>query len=352
MADFKARRQQEDRKSSMRDRARKRAEERENQGGGGTKYNLPDGVQFYSPKKHANLDVVPYAVSVDNHPESVPKGEYWYQRTVFVHYNVGMEEKSYLCLKTIKKKCPICEQRSLLLKDANADEDLVKSLRPKERELYNVYDRDDPDKGVQLWDISNFNFGKKLEEELREGKPEWAGFAEPVDGYTLKVRFSEEQIGKNKFMQATRIDFEKRDGDISKKILDKALDLDKILKVLSYDQLEQLFLGVEGEENGKEENGESEPEQRTPSRSERQQVRDKEDEEEPEPTRRRARPSEESESEKKESTKAERSRPAKAPVANKCPAGGTFGKDCDELEECKDCTIWEQCIDAQEKGNF
>jgi hypothetical protein len=341
------RRQQEERKSSMRDRARRRAEERENQGGGGTKYNLPDGVQFYSPKKHANLDIIPYTVSVDNHPENVPNGEYWYQRSIFVHYGVGAEEKSYLCLKTLKKKCPICEQRSMLMKDPNADEDLIKSLRPKERELYNIYDRDDVDKGVQLWDISNFNFGQKLEEELREGKPEWAGFAEPVDGYTLKVRFSEEQIGANKFMQASRIDFEKRDGDISKKILDKALDLDKILKVLSYEQLEKIFLGVDGEGSGEEENGSSkEAEPRSPSRLARSSGQDKDQEEEEAPPRRRARASEELAAEPE---RVEKSAKAAAASANKCPAGGVFGKDCDELKACKDCDIWEQCIEEQER---
>jgi len=31
---------------------------------------------------------------------------------------------------------------------------------------------------------------------------------------------------------------------------------------------------------------------------------------------------------------------------NKCPGGGTFGKDTDELAECNDCPIWDDCDDA------
>ena len=30
----------------------------------------------------------------------------------------------------------------------------------------------------------------------------------------------------------------------------------------------------------------------------------------------------------------------------KCPAGGTFGKDTDQLKECADCPRWDKCDDA------
>ena len=360
MVDF--RKGREDRGGSMRDRARKRAEERESRGGGGTKYNLPENVTFFSPKKHATLDILPYTVSVDNHPEDVPKGEQWYQRTIFVHFGVGTEEKSYLCLKTIKKKCPICTHRSQMMNDPNADEEIVKQLRAKERELFNVYDQDDPDKGVQLWDISNYNFGAKLEEELREGRSEWAGFAEPVDGFTLKVRFSEEQIGKTKYMQASRIDFEERKS-LDKKLLSQVLDLDKILKVLSYEQLEKIFLGVDGE-NGEEVSSKGEvggsvggdEEQETSSdrgRSmERATRREQREQEKPQPSESvRGRGREKS---VEKEAPPERARPARAAKADDdkpvCPVkGGTFGKDCDEYKECRTCDIWEKCIEEQER---
>lgn len=336
------------RSSAMRDRARKRAEEREGQGGGGTKYNLPEGVSFFSAKKHANLDIIPYVVSVDNHPENIPKGELWYQRTVFVHFSVGAENKSYLCPRTIRKKCPICEHRTQMMKDGNQDEEAIKNLKAKERELFNVFDRDETDKGVQFWDVSPYNFGDKLEEEIREGKEAWGGFAEPIDGFTLKMRFTEEQVGRNKFLQASRIDFEERKS-IDKKLLAAAIDLDKILKVLSYEALEKIFLEVDDENGEGEEKTDADQNARR-VRPDRDTSSEEQEEAAPEERPQRRNPSSQEKAPEKSSSRREARQAAKK-ESLECPAGGTFGKDCDELDECKDCTIWEKCIEEQERMN-
>lgn len=34
---------------------------------------------------------------------------------------------------------------------------------------------------------------------------------------------------------------------------------------------------------------------------------------------------------------------------NKCPHGGTFGEDCDTLDECDDCDLWDECSEAHEE---
>jgi hypothetical protein len=312
----------------MRDRIKQRAEEREKQGGGGTKYNLPDGVNFFTLKRHAAISIVPYAVSVDDHPEQVPKGEDWYKRTVFVHYNVGAEEKGYLCLKTVKKKCPICEHRAEAMKQDKPDEKLLQALKPKEREIYNVYDHDDPDKGVQLWDYSAYLFQRKLEEELLEGNVD-AGFAERDGGCILKLRASEKAMGQNKFMEVTRIDTADRDA-LDDDILSKALDLDTILKVQSYDDLERIFLELDDDPNSSgpaevEDAPEKPQEERKvdpPKRSTTETVR----------------------------TDGKREKPSAKSEVLTCPVkDGTFGTDCDEYDECKDCDLWERCVDVQEK---
>jgi len=328
------------RRDARRDRIRKRAEGRERQGGGGTKYALSSDISFFTMKKKMSLDIIPYVVSIENHPEGLSKGDLWYQRTVWVHYAVGAEEKSYLCpLKTVKKRCPICEHRAEAMKQDKPDEELLKALKPRERELFNVFDQDEPDKGVQLWDVSYHLFGKHLEEEIREGKPEYAGFSEPEDGFTLKIRATEEVMGGNKFMEATRIDFEER-ASIEPELLAKALDLDAILKILPYEELERIFLELESSESAQDKGTEDREadladrprEQRSSSRKE-------------EP----AKSSLPSESMKTEPSKRT---PTKAPTNGlECPAGGTFGKDCDELDACRTCEIWEPCADAQEKQN-
>ena len=69
---------------SMRDRVRKRAQERERIGGLST-LELPEGVDLYKPEKGTiKFDIIPYRVSVDTHPE-VKKGELWYERTYLAH---------------------------------------------------------------------------------------------------------------------------------------------------------------------------------------------------------------------------------------------------------------------------
>ena len=337
--------QRKSRQDAMRDRIRKRAEEREKQGGGGTKYNLPSDVNFFQIKKRVSMDIIPYVVSVDDHPEGVSKGDYWYQRTVWVHYAVGAEEKSYICLKTVKKRCPICEHRAELMKQDKPDEELLKALKPREREIFNVYDQEDPDKGVQLWDVSYHLFGKHLEEEIREGKPEYAGFSEPEGGFMLKVRATEENMGGNKFMEASRIDFEEREP-LDEKILAKALDLDKILKVLPYDELDRIFLELE-EPTDKQ----AAPEEKDTPYRERESRRPATEESERKPATRQAAEDHKSPKETlKEEPKERRSAPARKAETNglECPAGGTFGKDCDELDACRTCEIWEKCLEAQE----
>jgi hypothetical protein len=237
------------RQSAMREAAKKRADERQQSGGGGTKFVFPEGqkVTWFKPEKGPmKIDIIPYEVTVDNHP-MVKKGEMWFQRTIWVHNAIGAEEKSYLCLKTVGKKCPICEEKARLSKRADSDEDIIKALTAKEREIYNVIDLSDKKAGVQLWEYSYHLFGKLLETEIRENEEDYSGFAELEGGYTLKLRFKEKQMGKNKFLEVDRIDFTERD-DYDEDILEDVLDLDTILNVLPYDKLLAVFDEVEDEE--------------------------------------------------------------------------------------------------------
>ena len=359
-------------RGSMRERAKQRAEERQQSSGGGMKFIFPEGheVKFFQPKKGTStLDIIPYEVTVDNHPEGLEAGDLWYRRTIWVHFGIGAEDKSYLCLKTIGKRCPICDARAQMLKDGDADEELIKSLKPKERELYNVIDLDDEKAGVQLWDMSYHLFGKILEDEIREGDEDLAGFADLQDGKTIKVRFGEKKIGKNAFLEATRIDFVDRD-DYDEDILEDVLDLDAILNILPYEKLEAVFLEVEeadtptkgkDSKNKKSSDDEEEEEDDTPpSRkkkdSGKKKKQDDEEEEEEKPSRRskkKPEPEPEDEEEEEEEEKPKKGKDSKKKKSSdddeECPEGGTFGEDCDTLDECADCDLWEQCKEKQDE---
>ena len=150
---------------SMGDRARKKAERRKS-GDWGRAVDIPEGTDKLKLGKVVSFDIIPYRVSIKNHPEGVEKGDTWFQRTFFIHKDVGPNNKTYLCPKTVGKPCPICEEHAKLRKDPDADDETLKKLRQKERELFNVIDTSDRKKGVQILDISVHLFGKLLEEEL------------------------------------------------------------------------------------------------------------------------------------------------------------------------------------------
>ncbi len=237
--------------SSMRDRVRKRAETRKSSGGLST-LDLPEGVELFKPEKGSvEFDIVPYRVSVDTHPE-VKKGELWYERTYLAHRNVGPDEQFLVCPRTIGKRCPICEEHQKLKRDPNAEDEVVDALRAKERELFNVVLKDG-DGSVMVLDISTYLFGRMLEEEIRDGDLEVAGFAELKGGKTLKVRWVEKKMGKQAFVEAGRIDFIDRDDLDEDETLDAVVDLDRILKILSYEEIEKIFqAGAESDDDGKD----------------------------------------------------------------------------------------------------
>jgi hypothetical protein len=246
----------------MRDRIRHRAESRKSAGGLST-LELPEGVELYKPEKGpVEFDILPYRISVDTHPE-VKKGELWYERTYYAHRNVGPEEKFLICPRTVGKRCPICEEHQKLKKDPNAEEEVVDALRAKERELFNVVMKDG-DGSVMILDMSTYLFGRKLEEEIREGDEANAAFAELVGGKTLKVRWESKSMGTQKFVEAGRIDFLDRE-DIDEAALDAVVDLDKAMKILSYDEINQIFQAG-GEEAAEEPAAEEAEEEARPVR--------------------------------------------------------------------------------------
>jgi len=107
-------------------------------------------------------------------------------------------------------------------------------------------------------------------------------------------------------------------------------DLDNVLNILDYKQLEAKFFGAdEIVETDMSEKG---------SRKIDEEEKIEEEEE-----------IEEKEKEVKKGIK--RSLKPVTKKKNKCAYKHTFGKDCEEYDECDDCEIWDQCIDAKTIGN-
>ena len=216
----------------------KKKRERQHMGGGF--FNFPDSVAIHTiEKKIERFNIIPYIVSDPNH-EYMSVGEPWYEKTYFVHYNIGPNETSIVCPnKTAGKPCPVCDKLRQMQRDPDADEDELKSLIAKERQLF-IIQKPGDDK-IEILSMSYHNFGRQLEEELDDGEEEYGDFAEAEGGLVLKVRWGEEQIGKTKFKRAGRIDFSEREEELSEETLKNAICLDEALVIKSENEILKLL---------------------------------------------------------------------------------------------------------------
>jgi len=348
------------RSSKIREKIRQRAEQREMQGGG--YLTLPEGVEYFNPEKGRNkFDILYYRVTSDAHPE-VDAGDEWYQRTFFIHRNVGADEQSVVCpRKTFGLPCPICEHRVSMERDADADEDEIKSLKPKERELFNVYNYDADE--FQVMNISYHLFGKLLEEEIREGDEEDADFADPEIGKTIMARFKEKTWSGRKFYEASRIDFKDRSEQYDASIIDDMVDLDSCINVMEYDDLYNLFWELDGPQSSKADDEDEKPAPKKRATKKRatkkaapktrtrkkkvEEPEEPEDDVEPEEAEDDAEPEDDYEDD--DSGAVEDDDGAEEYPAAECPADYVFGVDCNAYDECDECEIWEACQDEQER---
>jgi len=236
--------------------ARKRAEGHQ-VGFSSNTLNIDSDVKMFKVDREGTrrIDLIPYVVKGDDNPEA-EKGDWHFERTYYVHRNIGPNDQWYVCpAKSAGKPCPICEYRARLAKDPDSDEEEIKALAPKERQLFNVIDVEDREEGIQLWDYSFHTFGKRLDAEVRNADPdeETEYFPDLEDGLTLKVAFEEKAMGGGRtFYNASAIGFKKRTKNYDKSILDEVYDLDDMVKIESYDKIKSVFLQIDDSEKEEE----------------------------------------------------------------------------------------------------
>jgi len=211
---------------------------------------LPDNVKFYkfSKKGSVRIDILMYRSSrPDLHPYAID--DLWYEKTYFVHRNVGTDSATVICPKaTFKKPCPICEYRNSLDRNDEEDQKRIKALYPQERQLFNVIVHDDgKSSDVMVLDQSRFGFGKIIDEMVCEADEEDAHYQNYPDiekGSTLKVNVDEMSGGGFKYFGASSIEFKQRKRDYDESILDETVDLDTVLNEISYNELKDMFFGT------------------------------------------------------------------------------------------------------------
>lgn len=257
--------------------ARRRVEQHE-VGGGRTSVKLPEGMGFFSVKKAGTyrIDVLPFTAGKGN--PFADAGELHYERTYFSHRGIGPNNATYVCsAKTFGKRCPVCEHRMKI--DGKADEELIKSLVPKERQLFFVIDHAEKDKGVQCWDQSFHLFGKHLDAKIKNADDDdgYEFFADPEKGYTLKVGATEEKGGGFSWCNCSDIEFKARKDSIPDEVLEECPCLDDCLIEMDYDELKKIFLQIPDEEDPDED---EKPKSKAPAKKSSPPDEDEEDEDE------------------------------------------------------------------------
>lgn len=192
---------------------------------------LVDSIKVFKPQKDNSIRILPPTWPGAKH----------YGYDLFVHYGVGADRQTYLCLNKMKgEKCPICEERQRLADDG--DEDGAKELEPKKRVLVYMIDRDKEKEGLQAWpmpwtvdrDICAISVDRRT------------GGAVPIDhpeeGYDIMF----EKKGEKARTEYLGIRLDRRESELGDmKWLDEAMDnpLPDQLVFYEYDHIAKAFGG-------------------------------------------------------------------------------------------------------------
>lgn len=230
-----------------------------------TTYRAPKEYTLFkfSQEKTYKLDVLPYAAS-DRNPYKEADTDLHYELTYWIHTDVGPNEKRLVCpartmnAKGKKGKCPICDRVKEMMSEPGYDKDTVQALRPKERQMFYIIDRNDKEKGIQLFECAHFGkgqgFGEMLDNKLEAAKnndPDSPklDFFHLDGGSTLYVMTKPDKWNGKTFYKPTNIEIEPRkevyDED---KIADLPL-LEDMLIVPTYEELEAEFNGTSDDDD-------------------------------------------------------------------------------------------------------
>jgi hypothetical protein len=353
---------------------------------------LPKGLSVFAPEPGGKVkfEIVPYTVTDPHHPDrneengTAVKGNPWYKRPFKLHRNVGSSNDVTICPTSIGKKCPICEYRTKKIR-AQAEKEETDALKASFRNLYLVIPKDHKkfEEEVHLFDISQYNFQALLNEELQEN-PANENFPSLDEGKTLRVRFESKTIGGSQpFAQASRIDFDERDEQYEWSMLDDNPSLDDLLTIPTYDELHAKFFEVDDEEKGgkikkvkdDDDEDEDEDEDDEPKKSVRRKPvkkapakeeddddedddDDDDDEDEPPARKKKTLPAkkkpakdddDDDEDDEDEDDEPVKKKPKGKTKEGECPSGYKFGIDTERYEECADCEVWDECLEAKRK---
>lgn len=158
------------------DQVRSSAEE----SGGAFDSYIKSGIDTFTPKDGSNrIRICP----------PTWKGYKDFAFDVWVHYRVGPDEQSYLCLSKMKgKPCPLCEERMKASKRGE-DKDYISSLQPKIRKAVWVINRKSSDgEQPELWTMPPGVHREINELSIDEETGECIFVEDPMEGFDIKFK--------------------------------------------------------------------------------------------------------------------------------------------------------------------
>lgn len=231
-----------------------------------TQLKIPKDLKLFKFDKAQvyRINVIPFTVGKYN--PMADEGTAHYERTYYVHTNMGLEERnSYACpLKNWGKKCPVCEKAAQFTREGK-DKDTIQAIKAKKRQLWLFHDVTDGWKGkdspeVQLFETAYYGgrgykgFGELIDSKITiadEGEPATHFYYLDDEGMTLKISTVEKVYSGNKYYVADEIEFVPRKETYSEDLLTEVPSLDSLPLQIDYEDLDKILNQIGDDEDKK-----------------------------------------------------------------------------------------------------
>jgi hypothetical protein len=229
-----------------------------------------DNLPKFRPEKGKSYDIflVPFLVSdainaFHEDCRNASPGRWYYEQSFLAHSGVGVNNESHTCLaRTFNAPCPVCEDIRRLAQSAHKlDKEHADGLKPKNRQLFFVWDLNARETGLQWWELAQWNFGRHLKEFIggarKQDYDNYLRFYHPRNGYELRITATERAMGAKKEGDrgGTNTEFVVNgfyplSAPIPDHILQHGIDLSKCVRRLSYSALKALYEGRVEDDGG------------------------------------------------------------------------------------------------------